>query len=64
MCIRDRANIDTQENANEEQLFSAVLDKVRAEYVEVPSDTQLAESSIEDLRNNLDPHSSYLDKDD
>ena len=58
------ANIDTQENANEEQLFSAVLDKVRAEYVEVPSDTQLAESSIEDLLNNLDPHSTYLDKDD
>ena len=58
------ANNDTQENANEEQLFSAVLDKVRAEYVEVPSDTQLAESSIEDLLNNLDPHSTYLDKDD
>ncbi|MDB2360534.1 S41 family peptidase [Porticoccaceae bacterium] len=58
------ANNDTQENANEEQLFSAVLDKVREEYVDVPSDTQLAESSIEDLLNNLDPHSTYLDKDD
>ena len=58
------ANSDTQENANEEQLFSAVLDKVREEYVDVPSDTQLAESSIEDLLNNLDPHSTYLDKDD
>ena len=58
------ANIDTQENANEAQLFSAVLDKVREEYVDVPSDTQLAESSIEDLLNNLDPHSTYLDKDD
>ncbi len=58
------ANNDTQENANEEQLFSAVLDKVREEYVDVPSDTQLAESSIEGLLNNLDPHSTYLDKDD
>ena len=58
------ANNDTQENANEAQLFSAVLDKVREEYVEVPSDTQLAESSIEDLLDNLDPHSTYLDKDD
>ena len=58
------ANSDTQENANEAQLFSAVLDKVREEYVDVPSDTQLAESSIEDLLNNLDPHSTYLDKDD
>ena len=51
-----------QENANEAQLFSAVLDKVREEYVEVPSDIQLSESSIEDLLNNLDPHSTYLDK--
>jgi carboxyl-terminal processing protease len=58
------ANSDTQENANEAQLFSAVLDKVREEYVDVPSDTQLGESSIEDLLNNLDPHSTYLDKDD
>jgi carboxyl-terminal processing protease len=58
------ANNDTQENANEAQLFSAVLDKVREEYVEVPSDTQLAESSIEELLDNLDPHSTYLDKDD
>ena len=51
-----------QENANEALLFSAVLDKVREEYVEVPSDIQLNESSIEDLLNNLDPHSTYLDK--
>ena len=58
------ANNDTQENANEAQLFSAVLDKVREEYVEVPSDTQLAESSIEELLDNLDPHSTYLDADD
>ena len=58
------ANNDTQENANEAQLFSAVLDKVREEYVDVPSDTQLAESSIEELLDNLDPHSTYLDADD
>jgi carboxyl-terminal processing protease len=58
------ASNDTQENANEAQLFSAVLDKVREEYVDVPSDTQLAESSIEELLDNLDPHSTYLDKDD
>lgn len=51
-----------QENANEALLFSAVLDKVREEYVEVPSDIQLSESSIEDLLNNLDPHSTYLDE--
>jgi carboxyl-terminal processing protease len=62
--INGLANTDEQQNANEAQLFSAVLDKVREEYVEVPSDTQLAESSIEDLLNNFDPHSTYLDKED
>ena len=62
--INGLANTDEQQSANEAQLLSAVLDKVREEYVEVPSDTQLAESSIEDLLNNLDPHSTYLDKDD
>lgn len=58
------ANSSAQKDANEAQLLSAVLDKVREEYVEVPSDTQLAENSIEDLLNNLDPHSTYLDKED
>jgi len=52
-----------QQTAKELQLFSRVLDKVRASYVEVPSDIQLAENSIESLLDNLDPHSTYLDKD-
>lgn len=62
--VNGLASNDEQESAKEAQLFSAVLDKVREEYVEVPSDTQLSESSIEDLLNNLDPHSTYLDKED
>ncbi len=56
------ANNDAHETINDAQLFSVVLDKVRQEYVEVPSDTQMAESSIEELLDNLDPHSTYLDK--
>jgi carboxyl-terminal processing protease len=47
----------------ESQIFSQVLDKVRASYVDVPSDNQLQEKSIKDLLDNLDPHSTYLDKD-
>lgn len=47
----------------ESQIFSQVLDKVRASYVDVPSDNQLQENSIKDLLDNLDPHSTYLDKD-
>lgn len=47
----------------ESQIFSQVLDKVRASYFDVPSDNQLQENSIKDLLDNLDPHSTYLDKD-
>jgi carboxyl-terminal processing protease len=36
---------------------------VKASYVDVPSDSQLQEASIESLLGNLDPHSTYLDKD-
>jgi carboxyl-terminal processing protease len=57
-------NNNAHANINNAQLFSAVLDKVRQEYVDVPSDAQLAESSIEELLNNLDPHSTFLDKED
>ena len=47
----------------ESQLFSQVLEKVRSSYVDVPSDNQLQENSIKGLLGNLDPHSTYLDKD-
>ena len=54
-------NSNRQKDA-ELKLFSKVLETVRASYVDVPSDIQLQEHSIEDLFNNLDPHSTYLDK--
>ena len=44
------------------QLFPKVLEKVRQSYVDVPSDNQLQENSIKGLLDNLDPHSTYLDK--
>lgn len=54
---------ERQKAAKESQLFSQVLEKVKASYVDVPSDSQLQEASIESLLGNLDPHSNYLDKD-
>lgn len=54
---------ERQKAAKESQLFSQVLEKVKASYVDVPSDSQLQEASIESLLGNLDPHSTYLDKD-
>ena len=35
---------------------------MRQSYVDVPSDNQLQENSIKGLLDNLDPHSTYLDK--
>jgi carboxyl-terminal processing protease len=57
------ANSDDQQRDREQQLLSEVLNKVRQSYVDVPSDTQLQENSIQGLLDNLDPHSTYLDKD-
>ena len=54
---------ERQKAVKESQLFSQVLEKVKASYVDVPSDSQLQEASIESLLGNLDPHSTYLDKD-
>ena len=54
---------NSQQKDAESQLFSQVLEKVRASYVDVPSDNQLQEASIEGLLDNLDPHSTYLDQD-
>ena len=54
---------NSPQKERESQLFSQVLEKVRTSYVDVPSDYQLQENSIKGLLGNLDPHSTYLDKD-
>jgi carboxyl-terminal processing protease len=41
-------------------LFGDVLERVRADYVEKPDDTQLIESAITGMLASLDPHSAYL----
>ena len=42
-------------------LFGAVFERVRADYVEKVSDEKLIESAINGMLSKLDPHSSYLD---
>jgi carboxyl-terminal processing protease len=42
-------------------LFGAVFERVRADYVEKVSDQKLIESAINGMLSKLDPHSSYLD---
>jgi len=43
-------------------LFSDVLERVRAEYVDPVSDGKLIENALNGMLTALDPHSSYLDK--
>ena len=43
------------------QLFGNVFERVRADYVEKPSDKKLIEAAINGMLSSLDPHSSYMD---
>ncbi len=51
---------DTYELLN---LFGDVLERIRADYVEAPSDKELIETAIEGMLSSLDPHSSYMNAD-
>ena len=44
------------------ELFGDVFERVRADYVEKPSDEKLIEAAIQGMLQSLDPHSSYLNK--
>lgn len=45
------------------QTFVEILNRVKSEYVEPVSDQQLFENALRGMLSGLDPHSSYLDKD-
>jgi carboxyl-terminal processing protease len=51
------ANTDTYRQLN---LFGDVFERVRADYVEEPSEAELIEAAVEGMLSSLDPHSSYL----
>lgn len=48
---------DTYELLN---LFGDVLERIRADYVDAPSDKELIETAITGMLSALDPHSSYM----
>jgi carboxyl-terminal processing protease len=51
------ANVDVYKHLD---LFGEVLERVRADYVEKPDDSELIESAINGMLSGLDPHSTYL----
>ncbi len=53
----------TKETYRQLKLFGDVLERVRADYVDEVTDEELIEAAIRGLLTNLDPHSSYLDRD-
>lgn len=48
---------DTYEVLN---LFGEVFERIRADYVEAPTDKELIEAAISGMLSSLDPHSSYM----
>ena len=46
------------------QTFVEILDRVKTDYVEEVTDQTLLENAVRGMLAGLDPHSSYLDKDD
>jgi carboxyl-terminal processing protease len=53
------SNADTYKQLN---LFGDVFDRVRADYVEEPDESQMIEAAINGMLASLDPHSSYMNK--
>ena len=55
------ANAAAPDTFRQLDLFGAVFERVRVDYVEKPDDGKLVEQAINGMFNGLDPHSSYLD---
>ncbi|HEB79056.1 MAG TPA: S41 family peptidase, partial [Rhodospirillales bacterium] len=56
----DTKNNDHSDSFRLLNLFGDVFERVRADYVEEPTDKELIESAINGMLTALDPHSSYL----
>ena len=53
---------DAQDTLKQLTLFSDVLERVRADYVDPVTDEKLIEESLNGMLSSLDPHSSYMNK--
>ena len=55
---------DTADTFKQLTLFSDVLERVRADYVDPVTDEKLIENALNGMLSSLDPHSSYMNKKD
>ncbi|MBI1273709.1 MAG: PDZ domain-containing protein [Alphaproteobacteria bacterium] len=58
----DTGDVSSNDTFKQLSLFSDVLERVRADYVDPVTDEKLIESSINGMLTALDPHSAYLNK--
>jgi len=61
MAVGSAARAAASDTYRQLNLFGDVFERVRADYVEKPDDSQLVESAINGMLAGLDPHSSYMD---
>jgi carboxyl-terminal processing protease len=61
MSVGSSARAAASDTYRQLNLFGDVFERVRADYVEKPDDSQLVESAINGMLAGLDPHSSYMD---
>ena len=60
LVARARAAAGVADTYSQLNLFGAVFERVRADYVEKPSDEALIEGAINGMVTSLDPHSRYM----
>jgi len=60
LALMTRAEGASNETYRQLNLFGDVFERVRSDYVEEVSDSQLIEAAINGMLSSLDPHSSYL----
>jgi len=61
ISVNMNANAAVEDAYKELNLFGAVFERVRDDYVDKPDDNKLIESAITGMLAGLDPHSSYMD---
>ena len=61
ISVNTSANAAVEDTYRELNLFGAVFERVRDDYVDKPDDNKLIESAITGMLAGLDPHSSYMD---